>query len=210
MTGKLEVQLARLAGIGRLIAVAGPDNEAKLRRLGATYVINRHDSVEEVTSRVHDILGENEVTHVYDCRNMTLELARSLLSGTKASKLITLHPNEQQDVLAEERPNCLHKFIESIIAGLGADAETLANDKTVISTTFSTTYRTRQAPRVLFCLDMHHAGKTGQLCVAIRVFRLSNFETRRKMKIAKNHRQRKLRRSEPPSGVICDVRKMPQ
>ncbi|KAI5362894.1 Putative GroES-like superfamily, alcohol dehydrogenase, NAD(P)-binding domain superfamily [Septoria linicola] len=49
--GKYAIQPARLANIGQIIAIAGPTNEAELESLGATHIIDRHDSIETITSK---------------------------------------------------------------------------------------------------------------------------------------------------------------
>lgn len=121
-TGKLVIQLAKIAGIGQVTTIAGIKNKDELEKMGATHVIGRHGSVEEVTSRVHIITGP-DVTLVLDTVNQSFELAASLLSKTKESRLITFLPNDQPELLAEQRPKCKSIFIEASNEALGSHRE---------------------------------------------------------------------------------------
>lgn len=40
--GKVAVQLARIAGIDKIVAVSGPSNEQTLLKLGAIHIFDRH------------------------------------------------------------------------------------------------------------------------------------------------------------------------
>jgi NADPH2:quinone reductase len=87
--GKMIVQFASLAGFGKIVVVAGLSNDAELKSYGATTVINRHASNEEVKSQVQKVLGEN-VLYVLDAINTDHTLAVYLLSSTKQGKVKTL------------------------------------------------------------------------------------------------------------------------
>ncbi|KAK5720469.1 hypothetical protein LTR17_014945 [Elasticomyces elasticus] len=89
--GKLAVQFAKMAGIGLIICVAGLNNTAELESFGATHVIDRHLSQEEIVSRIHGITGKDNATRVYDCYSFEYDLALDILPSTIPSTLVTLH-----------------------------------------------------------------------------------------------------------------------
>lgn len=88
-TGKFGIQLARIAGIGTIIAVAGRTGQVELKELGATHVISRHAS--DIESQVREIVGD-ELLYVYDTYNSTEGLVHSvnLLSRSRRGKLVRL------------------------------------------------------------------------------------------------------------------------
>src|SRR3954453_20436234 len=53
-------------GIGRVVAIASESNESQLKSLGATRVIDRHQSLGEIDKEVRAIVGD-DLTIVYDC-----------------------------------------------------------------------------------------------------------------------------------------------
>ncbi|KAK4502995.1 hypothetical protein PRZ48_006422 [Zasmidium cellare] len=110
-TGKLAIQLAKIAGFGQITTIAGLKNEAELMKMGATHVVDRHGTNEGVVSQVHTITGK-DVTLVLDTVNQSFELATSLLSKNKESKLVTFLPNYQPEALAEQRPKAKGIFVE--------------------------------------------------------------------------------------------------
>jgi NADPH2:quinone reductase len=59
--------------------------------------------LEEIVAGVHAVTGLEGVTHVYDCVSWTYELAVVLVSGTRASVVLTLHPVEGAAALVKER-----------------------------------------------------------------------------------------------------------
>jgi NADPH:quinone reductase len=87
--GKLGVQFASLAGIGKIIVVAAASNASELRSYGATDIIDRHASNEEIKSRVQGITGD-DLVYVLDTINTEFTLAVSLLSSTRNGKVVTL------------------------------------------------------------------------------------------------------------------------
>jgi NADPH:quinone reductase len=101
--GKLGIQFAKMAGVGRIITVAARRNEAALKALGATHVVDRHQGLEEVVRAVHAITGVEGVTHVYDCVSWEYSLAVALVSRTKPSVVLTLHPAEGAVELVKEK-----------------------------------------------------------------------------------------------------------
>lgn len=82
-TGKFAIQFARLAGIGKIIAVAGMENDATLRKLGATHVIDRHAN--DVIHQVRKIV-EDDLRYAIDTINKGdggHNLVTQVLSNTK-------------------------------------------------------------------------------------------------------------------------------
>jgi NADPH2:quinone reductase len=87
--GRFGIQLAQIAGIGTIIAVAGLAGQDRLKELGATHVISRQAS--DIESQVREIVGD-ELLYVYDTYNTTDGLAQSarLLSRSNRGKLVRL------------------------------------------------------------------------------------------------------------------------
>ncbi|RAO71425.1 uncharacterized protein BHQ10_007437 [Talaromyces amestolkiae] len=90
--GRLGIQFARLASIGRIITVASIRNEAELRTLGATHVVDRHDTQDSIAKKIHGIVPCDYITHVYDCVSWDPSLSLLIVSRTKESTILTLHP----------------------------------------------------------------------------------------------------------------------
>jgi NADPH:quinone reductase len=105
--GKLGIMFARLAGVGKIIAVASSKNEAHLKELGATHVVDRHLDASTIRDRILGIAGEGHdgAQYVYDCVSWDGQFALpiSLLSKTKSSVLLTLHPPERAVELAQQQ-----------------------------------------------------------------------------------------------------------
>ncbi|KAK4496904.1 hypothetical protein PRZ48_011353 [Zasmidium cellare] len=120
--GKFAIQLAKMVGIGRIIAIAGASNEAELKKLGATHFLDRHASNESVASQVHAIIPQDEITTVYDCYNWTYELGLSLLSTTKPSRLAVLHRVDGAEI-AQTYPNVRAQTVRCSNDGLGKHKE---------------------------------------------------------------------------------------
>jgi NADPH:quinone reductase len=91
--GKFGVQLAALAGVGRIIVVGG--DEAELKSYGATHLIDRHATNDELTKRIRDITGD-ELLYAYDAINPAADqtIAVNALSSTKKGKFARLLPRE--------------------------------------------------------------------------------------------------------------------
>ncbi|KAJ6024222.1 Dehydrogenase [Penicillium herquei] len=78
-TGKLAVQLCKLAGIGTIIAIASPSSKEILEQYGATHLIARQDA--NIEEQVRAIVGD-ELLYVYDAYTFgDLGLGASLLSN---------------------------------------------------------------------------------------------------------------------------------
>ncbi|EXM14663.1 Polyketide synthase, enoylreductase domain [Fusarium oxysporum f. sp. vasinfectum] len=90
-TGRAAVELAKLAGVGRIIAVAGHRNKATLESLGATHVIDRQ--APDALDQIRAITGD-ELVYAFDTVNYGVdqELGVAALSNTKKGTLITLTP----------------------------------------------------------------------------------------------------------------------
>jgi NADPH2:quinone reductase len=109
--GKLAIQYAKLAGIGTVITIASVGRTEELKALGATNIIDRHAMPEDIRAEVKNITGQG-VEYIYDCVSWDYDLAISLLSKTKKSVLLTLHPAEKAIERAKEmRPSARVQFI---------------------------------------------------------------------------------------------------
>ncbi|KAH8646160.1 putative alcohol dehydrogenase [Xylariales sp. PMI_506] len=90
--GKFGVQLAKLAGIGKIVVVGGP--EAELKEYGATHVVDRHGGDDAVLARIRDALGNDadELVYAYDAINVPADqvLALQALSSHKRGALARL------------------------------------------------------------------------------------------------------------------------
>ncbi|KAF5599080.1 zinc-type alcohol dehydrogenase [Fusarium pseudoanthophilum] len=88
-TGRAVVELAKLAGIGKIIVIAGKQNEENLKAVGATHVIDRR--APDVLGQIRAITGD-ELIYAVDTVNAGLdqELGVAALSNKKKGTLITL------------------------------------------------------------------------------------------------------------------------
>ncbi|KAL6228680.1 hypothetical protein BDW75DRAFT_226479 [Aspergillus navahoensis] len=89
--GKFGVQLAVLAGFGRIVVVGG--DETELKSYGATHVIDRHGTPSEIVSRIREIVGD-DLLYAYDTVNppATQSVAITALSSTRKGKVARLLP----------------------------------------------------------------------------------------------------------------------
>ena len=94
--GKFAVQLAKLAGIGKIIVVGG--NEAELKGFGATHVIDRHGGYDVVLGRIRDVVGD-DLTYAFDAVSPPEGqiLALNALSSQKKGALARLLPEGPVD-----------------------------------------------------------------------------------------------------------------
>ncbi|KAL5351168.1 hypothetical protein ACLOAV_003019 [Pseudogymnoascus australis] len=95
--GKLAIQFARIAKVRRVITVASASNDAHLRTLGATHVIDRYLSNEAIVAEVRKALNDanDGALSVYDCVSWDFSLAISIVSPTEPSIIACLHPAEK-------------------------------------------------------------------------------------------------------------------
>jgi NADPH2:quinone reductase len=103
VAGRYAVQLAKLAGIGRIVVLGG--NEHELKGYGATHVIERHGSQDEVLSRIRLVVGD-DLIYAFDVVNMPegqLLALNALSSHTKGyfTRLLPM-PVDQSKVLGKK------------------------------------------------------------------------------------------------------------
>ncbi|KIV84513.1 hypothetical protein PV11_00288 [Exophiala sideris] len=101
--GRFGVQLASLAGIGRIVVVGG--DEAELKSYGATHIIDRHGSPDEITSRIREIVGD-DLLYAYDAINPpeTQIIGINALSRTKKGRFARLLPSPLGEAESQIRP----------------------------------------------------------------------------------------------------------
>jgi NADPH:quinone reductase-like Zn-dependent oxidoreductase len=88
-TGRATIELAKLVGVGRIIAVAGRRNSDVLRAIGATHVVDREAS--DALDQIRAITGD-DLVYAVDTVNAgkEQELGVAALSNSKKGTLITL------------------------------------------------------------------------------------------------------------------------
>ncbi|KAI0470542.1 putative alcohol dehydrogenase [Xylariaceae sp. FL0804] len=94
--GRFGVQLARLAGIGRIVVVGGDERE--LRRFGATHVLDRHGGQDAVLARIRALVGD-DLLYAFDAINDVEGqlLTVNALSGHSRGKMARLIPHDPVD-----------------------------------------------------------------------------------------------------------------
>lgn len=102
-TGKFGVQLAKLAGIGKIVVVGG--KEAELKGFGATNVIDRHGGDDTVLNRIKAVVGD-DLIYAYDAVNPPtgqLLAVNALSSHRKGvlARLLPLGPIEESKVVGK-------------------------------------------------------------------------------------------------------------
>lgn len=91
--GRLTLQMAKLVGLGKVIAVASISGAEELKALGATHVVDRYS--DDIARDIYAITGgQDSVTNVLDCVNWTYEFATALVSSTRPGTIVTLHQAE--------------------------------------------------------------------------------------------------------------------
>lgn len=96
-TGKLAIQFAANAKIGSIITVASAKSTDTLKALGATHVVERHQSISEIKAQVSAITGLEGVLFVFDAVTSDHTLAVALLSSTERGRVSGLLPPAQID-----------------------------------------------------------------------------------------------------------------
>ncbi|KAL7900405.1 GroES-like protein [Trichoderma sp. SZMC 28014] len=88
--GKFAIQLAKWAGFGTIIAIAGKAKADFLVELGATHVIDRTLTDDQIESKVRNIVGDNllHVCTAVFAKDQTL--GARLLSNSKKGTLVTV------------------------------------------------------------------------------------------------------------------------
>ncbi|CAG9952971.1 unnamed protein product [Clonostachys rosea f. rosea IK726] len=102
--GKFGVQLAKLAGIGKIVVVGG--NEDDLKGFGATHVIDRHGGYDTVLGKIKDVVGD-DLVYAFDAVNPPegqLLALNALSSHTKGAlaRLIPRQPVDESKVLGKK------------------------------------------------------------------------------------------------------------
>ncbi|KAK1145724.1 hypothetical protein N8T08_003962 [Aspergillus melleus] len=90
--GRYAIQFSKLCGFSCIITVASAKNEAELKDLGATHVIDRHSGFDENVRQVREITGDS-LTYAFDAVNMApnQDLGLAALSSSQRGLLITLN-----------------------------------------------------------------------------------------------------------------------
>lgn len=102
--GKFGVQLATLAGIGRIVVVGGKADE--LQGFGATHVLDRHGGYDAVLARIRDVVGD-ELVYALDAVNgpdgqlLTLHALSTVKRGAMA-RLLPTHPVDESKVVGKK------------------------------------------------------------------------------------------------------------
>ncbi|KAK8063100.1 hypothetical protein PG997_015197 [Apiospora hydei] len=94
--GRFAVQLAKLAGIGKIVAVGG--NEAELTGFGATHVLDRHGGHDAVLARIQAVVSD-DLLYTLDTINPPAEqhLGVNALSDSRKGLLARLIPTGPVD-----------------------------------------------------------------------------------------------------------------
>lgn len=89
--GQIAVQLAKIAGIPKIVVVGG--EEKHLGTLGATHIIDRHGTEDQVVKQVQDAVGD-DLLYAFDTVNPPdgLGVALRSLSSKRQGKLARLLP----------------------------------------------------------------------------------------------------------------------
>ncbi|KAH7138635.1 putative alcohol dehydrogenase [Dendryphion nanum] len=87
--GRFAVQIAKLAGIGKIVVVGG--REDQLKKFGATHIIDRHGGNDVVLERIRKIVGD-DLVYAYDAVNHPSDqyLGINALSNSKKGALARL------------------------------------------------------------------------------------------------------------------------
>ncbi|KAJ9659509.1 hypothetical protein H2198_003084 [Neophaeococcomyces mojaviensis] len=91
VAGRYAVQLAKIAGIGKIVVVGGQEEE--LKSYGATHVLNRHGGQDVVLERIRSVIGD-DLIYAYDVVNFPEGqlMALNALSSHKKGYLARLLP----------------------------------------------------------------------------------------------------------------------
>ncbi|QYT02078.1 Alcohol dehydrogenase,zinc-containing [Trichoderma simmonsii] len=95
--GKFAIQVAKWAGFGTIIAIAGKAKSDLLVELGATHVIDRTLSDSEIEAKVRSIVGDDLLHVCTAVKAPDLTLGANLLSNTKKGILVPLTAGEVDD-----------------------------------------------------------------------------------------------------------------
>jgi NADPH:quinone reductase len=114
--GQFATQLARIAGIGKIIVVAGAANFDKLMLMGATHTIDRNSHGRNIADQIRGITGGDGATMVYNCAPLDLDLAIGSISASRPSVLRLLLPLEEDQLekIKAQRPRCDAAFVDDL------------------------------------------------------------------------------------------------
>jgi NADPH:quinone reductase len=102
--GKFGTQLAKIAGIGKVVVVGG--NESELKGYGATHVLDRHGGDDAVLERIKAVVGD-DLVYAYDAINppdgqiLALNALSSHKKGAMA-RLVPLGPVDESKVTGKK------------------------------------------------------------------------------------------------------------
>lgn len=93
--GKYVVEWSRYAGVGTIVVTASRKSEELLRKLGATHVVDRNRTDEEIEKHIRDVVGD-ELTLVYDAVNagQAQEFGARFLSTYKKGTMVVIAGGE--------------------------------------------------------------------------------------------------------------------
>ncbi|KAI9041938.1 zinc-binding alcohol dehydrogenase family protein [Aspergillus affinis] len=96
--GRFAIAFARMCGFEQIITVAARRTAVELRELGATHVIDRHASRDDIVRQVREI-ADDGLVYALDTVNIGpgQELGLAALSNSKRGCLITLNPVNERD-----------------------------------------------------------------------------------------------------------------
>ncbi|KAL5318015.1 hypothetical protein ACEPPN_015119 [Leptodophora sp. 'Broadleaf-Isolate-01'] len=104
--GKIALQFGKLIGLGKILTIASASNTSALKELGATHVIDRHQTSLEIQAQIKDIVGSEGLSKIYDCVSWEHNMALSLFSPDKPGILLGLHVvDEAKKTIAERKLN---------------------------------------------------------------------------------------------------------
>ena len=86
--------MAKLSGFSPIITSASPHNEALLKSLGATHVIDRSLSSGLMLAALHDITGDTPLEYVYDAISLKDTQALAYEALAPGGSLALVLPNE--------------------------------------------------------------------------------------------------------------------
>ncbi|KAF2665555.1 GroES-like protein [Microthyrium microscopicum] len=110
--GKLAIQFARLAGIGRIVVTASASSGPLLRDLGATCVVDRQSA--NIEEQIRAAI-EGEIIHVFDAYG-NVDLGVSLLSEKKKGTLIDIIQGKvSAEVLEKKKAKFDHRFLQGYL-----------------------------------------------------------------------------------------------
>ena len=95
--GKFGVQFAKMVGFGKIVAIAGKTGEEELTSYGATHVIDRRLSNEDIKKAIMEVTGGDNVKFVYDALNSDHTLTVSILSSEEKGVAVVLLPTASLD-----------------------------------------------------------------------------------------------------------------